>query len=123
MADITRKGFLGAVAAAIAAPAVAGAKVARRRDVITQAELQAIIDADIALDRRCWSLRRRLDSGAVVQPGALDIDVEEGEFEEAGYANAKGAAFCGLSIDPAAHVAESKARRAEYARRRAEVRS
>ena len=121
MADITRKGFLGAVAAAIAAPAVAGAKVARHRDVITQKELQAVIDLSTDLENRCWSLRRRMEGGAVVQPGALDVDVEPGEHAQRECANSYGDHGAGIEIDSAAEVAESMAHRAKFARRRAEV--
>ena len=74
MAEITRKGFLGAVAAAIGAPAVAGAKVARRRDVITQKELHAIVDRHEAVWDSMWDLRRRIDAGAAVQHGDLVLE-------------------------------------------------
>jgi len=49
---------------------------ARQGDVITQSELQAILDRDYQLDRTVCDIRRRLFAGASVEPGAVSLDNE-----------------------------------------------
>ena len=75
MAEITRKGFLGAVAAAvgatIAAPAAADTKRAPRPATITQAELRRGLLLFDELDRLTASIRSRMVAGAAIESGPL----------------------------------------------------
>jgi hypothetical protein len=76
--SLTRKRFLGAIAAAAGA-AVSGAQIAHgapaapKVDVITQAELEAALEAEAAVNHRMFELRDRIVAGARVQPGALYV--------------------------------------------------
>ena len=69
---ISRKEFLGTVSGLAALPVLAAAHPV---DVISQAELQARIDYLNAGRREMLALRRRIDAGAVVEPGAMVAEI------------------------------------------------
>jgi hypothetical protein len=49
------------------------------QDVITQRDLQAVMEADALLNHSAWALKLRLHDGATVEPGPLELH-REGDF-------------------------------------------
>jgi hypothetical protein len=77
-----------------------------KRDVITQGELQRALDAQTAVNRTLWQIRKRLDSGASVQSGSLDIDVDPSKPLQPFYScETLSSRVYGISIDAAEWVA------------------
>lgn len=121
---MTRRSVFTAVLAAPAALAAAAGKRlksgAPHGAVVTQAELQAIIDAHNELDLAAADIRRRLEAGTPLEPGPLGASTwgsEPLEFYRAGESWWAGLEV-GLEIVPA----ENLRRHAEYIRERADCR-
>lgn len=64
---------------------------------ITQAELQQLLDDEIAVNRRTLQIRRRILKGAEIEPGPLIATTEPGEEDDPRIA---GSENMGLSILP-----------------------
>jgi hypothetical protein len=101
MKQFTRKPFLTAPAGAVPI-----ARASKGSNVITQAEIQAILDRDKENDRAVLKLRRRLEAGACVERGPLMVELQPGrdpiEDEVCEFA---GIALCGVEIgrDPGSY--------------------
>lgn len=74
MDHLSRKSFLGSLVAAVLAPRPAATAPKPKPDVITQADLQAIVRLDLRLDRAIIDLRERFQAGATVEPGPITAD-------------------------------------------------
>jgi hypothetical protein len=85
--QITRKGFLGGIAAAVAAAltfrgsaTATSTTAAAPLDIISQSELQSIFDGIEAVQSKVLGFRRRLLAGAKMEPGQRSA-----YFEPIGY--------------------------------------
>ena len=82
-----------------------------RPDVITQRELQAILDLNQVMDELAVNVRLRMAAGAVVEPGALFALSESNVRADADHLNkshTSGIGRYGLTIEPIENSIESK---------------
>lgn len=90
------------------------------REQITQAELQAVLDDEAAIDRKMLEIRRQLKRGATIEPGQLTADFDgdpDGDELEPGVS---GFGSMGVSIFPtktAQRIQQEVARKREKAAR------
>jgi len=102
---ISRKGFLGVLSGALALPLLARDAAANTpaSNVISQAELRAIIDEQNAFNAHVLKLRHRIDSGATIEAGELTAKADPLDEDMSSYATpCDGGCWCGVEIGPAA---------------------
>jgi hypothetical protein len=96
-------------------PAVRFATELARPDIITQRELQAILDLDGVMDHLIIDIRLRMDAGAEVEPGALIAVSDEDVLTDADHVNKDditGVTTCGLKIHTVRSYIEQKEKQA-----------